>query len=61
MVRKLGGFCHQDYFIIQMCLSVWPDENLDFLQLTEIKNLTGMIPVMFYFLKHLKVSFAISV
>lgn len=44
-----------------MCISVWPDENFGFHELTEFKNLTGMIWVMFHFLKHLKVSFAISV
>lgn len=49
VVRKKGGFYHQDYFIIQMCISVWPDENFGFHELTEFKNLTGMIWVMFHF------------
>ncbi len=56
-----GGFYHQDYFIIRMCISVWPDENFGFHELAEFKNLRGMIWVMLHFLKHLKVSFAISV
>lgn len=61
VVRKKGGFYHQDCLNIQMCVSVWSDENLDFRSWPSLKTSGGLMWVMFHFLKHLKVSFAISV